>query len=433
MKKNRFIKKNWFPLDNAAKIYPAISNSRRANVFSYSAFLTENVDVTFLDLAINNVLLRNPTLKVKLKKGLFWYYFEKNNNIFLSKEETPHYLSYINPEENRDYLFKVLYKENKITIVVFHALTDGFGGLTLFREIIFEYLKLMGHDVKNTGEIKSEVAPFEEAEGSDNFLTYDKKDKYQKTKNVKPFKLDGTPFSVDGCGMIIAKTSLSGLKAISKQYSTTITGYLVGLYLYTVYDEFLKDSDSKNRLVSIVVPLNMRKRYSSKTMRNFSLFTRVPHDFTKEASLEDCIAIADKCLKEGVERDKLNALIHENVKLEKNIFIKILPLMLKNPVMRLAYDQVGDNLTSANFSNIGECVLPESVKKYVTDVIFTIAPTYSCKHDIGVISYGDNIYISFTRLFVENRIERAMIQRLAKLLPVEISSNNLEGAKDEVL
>ena len=177
MKKNRFMKKNWFPLDNAAKIYPAISNSRRANVFSYSAFLTEKVDVTFLDLAINNVLLRNPTLKVKLKKGLFWYYFEKNNNIFLSKEETPHYLSYINPEENRDYLFKVLYKENKITIVVFHALTDGFGGLTLFREIIFEYLKLMGHDVKNTGEIKSEVAPFEEAEGSDNFLTYDKKDK----------------------------------------------------------------------------------------------------------------------------------------------------------------------------------------------------------------------------------------------------------------
>ena len=233
--------------------------------------------------------------------------------------------------------------------------------------------------------------------------------------------------------MIIAKTSLSGLKAISKQYSTTITGYLAGLYLYTVYDEFLKDSDSKNRLVSIVVPLNMRKRYSSKTMRNFSLFTRVPHDFTKEASLEDCIAIADKCLKEGVERDKLNALIHENVKLEKNIFIKILPLMLKNPVMRLAYDRVGDNLTSANFSNIGECVLPESVKKYVTDVIFTIAPTYSCKHDMGVISYGDNIYISFTRLFVENRIERAMIQRIAQLLPVEISSNNLEGAKDEVL
>ena len=37
-------KRNWYPLDNAGKIYPPISNYRRGSMFSLRATLTEEVD-----------------------------------------------------------------------------------------------------------------------------------------------------------------------------------------------------------------------------------------------------------------------------------------------------------------------------------------------------------------------------------------------------
>ena len=91
-------KKNWYPLDNAAKVYPSISGPRRPNIFSFSARLTETVDKEVLEKAVNVMLDRNPTFKVKLKRGIFWYYLEENSKPFIVEEEIPNYLAYFDFE-----------------------------------------------------------------------------------------------------------------------------------------------------------------------------------------------------------------------------------------------------------------------------------------------------------------------------------------------
>ena len=58
MAKNR----QWFKLDNAAKLYPAVSTSRWSSTFRVSAELEEMVDPLLLQDAVNRVLPRFPAL-----------------------------------------------------------------------------------------------------------------------------------------------------------------------------------------------------------------------------------------------------------------------------------------------------------------------------------------------------------------------------------
>ena len=69
--------KRWFKLDNAAKLYPAVSTARWSSSFRVSAVLTEDVDPERLQKALNRVMNRFPALKVRMRAGLFWYYLEE--------------------------------------------------------------------------------------------------------------------------------------------------------------------------------------------------------------------------------------------------------------------------------------------------------------------------------------------------------------------
>ena len=428
-------KKTWYRLDNAAKLYPAISNLRRPNLFSFSARLTENIDRKILEQAVNILLENNPAFKVKLRKGIFWYYLEKNYNPFVVKEEPANYLGYFDfDEENNGYLFRVFCKYNKITIVNFHALSDGDGILTFFKSIIAEYLVLKGYKIDTENLITPLDAPFTNGNSEDSYNKAYLKKGIKTPKEKKVFKVDGTPFDYDGYGLITAKINLAELKELCKKYNATITEYLVGLYLYTAYNVYVRGKKVKNKTISILVPANMRTRYPSKTLRNFSLFVRPKHDFEeKELNLEECIETSKKQIKEGLSQERLDALIHDNVKIEKNFFMKIVPLFIKDIAIRITYRKVGENLQTGNISNIGIVNLPSSIAKYVTDMTMAIAPTFSCKQQLGAITYNGNLYVTSSREFVETNFEREFFTTLSKNnVSVEIFSNNWE-ARNETL
>lgn len=423
-------KKTWYRLDNAAKLYPAISGPRRPNLFSYSARLTENVDKNILEKAVNILLENNPAFKVKLRRGIFWYYLEKNYKPFVVKEEVPNYLGYFDFDlDNNGYLFRVFYKYNKISIVNFHALSDGDGILTFFKSIIAEYLTLKGYKIDSENVIKPLDAPYTNENSEDSFSkAYSKKTK-KPPKEKKVFKTDGTPFDYDGYGLITAKINVNELKTLCKKYNATITEYLVGLYMYTAYNVYVRGKKVKNKVISILVPANMRKRYPSATLRNFSLFIRPKHDFgAKVLNLEECIETCKQQMKEGLSKERLDALIHDNVKIEKNFLMKIVPLFIKDFVIKLAYINMGENLQTGNISNVGIVELPQSMSQYVTDITMAIAPTYTCKQQLGAITYNGNLYITSAREFVETNFEREFFTTLSKNnVSVEIFSNNWEA------
>lgn len=65
-------------LDNTALAFPAVTNGVNPNVFRFSAALQENIDPEILEEALNDTMEKLPAFNVKLKRGLFWYFFQRN-------------------------------------------------------------------------------------------------------------------------------------------------------------------------------------------------------------------------------------------------------------------------------------------------------------------------------------------------------------------
>ena len=130
-------KKNWFLLDNAAKIFPCSSNKNNPHMFSVSATLVEDINQTILQETINMVLTRFPSFNVRLKKGLFWYYLEENPKDYVVEETKGDLFNFNWLKHKNDYLFNLSYYKNKITMVVFHALSDGTGAMEFLKSVVF--------------------------------------------------------------------------------------------------------------------------------------------------------------------------------------------------------------------------------------------------------------------------------------------------------
>ncbi len=420
----------WYPLDNAAKIYPPTASENRPHVFSFSAILNKSVEPTVLQHAVRNVLSTNPTFKTKLMRGKFWYYLEENNAELKVFQENGNYLKSIDFKRNNGYLFEVLYSEFRITINFFHALTDGTGGFNFFSQILLEYFNIMNYDIDSEGLIRSVDKPFFFEDADDSYVFYDKKTEKLKEDKKRPFKIKGTSFEYDGCGMITAQISIDELKEKAKSFNTTITAYLGGLYIYTIYNSYLNNKPVKNKKISLLVPCNLRKKYGGSTMRNFTMFARVSNDFSdKQYSLEDCIRLTTEQIHTQLTTENLDKVIHSNVKSEQNPFIKIVPLFIKDLILKIAYYKVGENLQTGLFSNLGLVKLPESFSKYLKHLTFAIAPHFSSRQQMTAIGYNDSLYLTFTRDFVENNVEKEFFTLLTSSgVKVKIFSNYWESA-----
>ena len=421
-------RKNWYPLDNAAKIYPPNTNEKSPFVFSFSARLNEEVEPELLQTALNGVLTRFPSFKTHLKRGLFWYYLEENNKPATVREQPAHYLKHITANSNNGYLFEVFYRKNIVTLNLHHSLTDGTGGVNFFLEILFDYFKLMGYPLESEGVIRPSAAPYIVAESEDTFKTLDKnKSKFSPFEKL-PYKFMGTPFNYDGNGIICAVCPVEQLKELAAKHGASITEYLAALYMMSVYESYMKNRPLKNKLIKILVPINLRKHFSTKTVRNFALFVRLTHDFATEITFDECINLCKQQMKDGLEMDKIERMIHYNVKLEKNPFMKIVPLFIKDIAMKLTYLKVGENLQTGDLSNIGLIKTPECFKNYLKDITFLIGPNKRAPQNLGVIGYNGKIYITSTRNYVENALERKFFRSLAQSgVDVQILSNFWEA------
>ena len=421
-------RKTWYPLDNAGKIYPPVSNIRRPSTFSLSAVLNEPVNREVLERAVSEILNRFASFNVKLKRGIFWYYLEENNKPFMVEEEPAYFLRYIDRNENNGYLFKVFFKGRRITMVFFHALCDGTGALDVFKSLLYEYLLLSGKDVKPEDKITTCVTPYTLEESFDSFNVLDYKTKDKPIKEKSAFKTDGTNFKWDGCGIITGSVPVDQLKEECKKYDATITEYLSGLFMYSIYLGFVKGKRVNNKIIKVLVPVNLRKFYPSHTLRNFAMFVRLGHDFEEEITFEECIEVCKTELKKGLTKEKLDAQIWSNVKTEKNVFLKLVPLLIKDWVMALAYKKVGDNLHTANLSNLGIVDLPISMREHIDNISFAIGTSFSTKNHMAVISYNNQLNITFTREMVENNMEKIFFRELSgRGINVKVSSNYWEG------
>ena len=68
--------RQWYRLDNAAKLYPAVRNSRWSANFRVSVTLKKEIDPLYLQQAVNATMHRLTNFRLKLHRVLFWYSLE---------------------------------------------------------------------------------------------------------------------------------------------------------------------------------------------------------------------------------------------------------------------------------------------------------------------------------------------------------------------
>lgn len=418
----------WYKLDNSAKIFPPTSKQGRRNIFMMSAIMYDKIKPEILEQATNDILDRFPTYKVRLKRGIFWYYLEENPKPFKVQEEDMNMFTLIDENSTNDYLFRVTYYNNKITICIFHVLTDGMGGVELLKSIIFRYLQLLGLDVKNEGLIKIADAPPSEKETRDsNLFYYNQKNTLKREPDKKAFQMNGTNFDYDGIGLITGKIPMDKLKIETKKYDCTITCYLTAVVIYSIYKAFVENEKVTNKNVCAFLPVNLRKWFNCDTMRNFVGYARILHDYSSPITFDALVKSCKKQMQQKITAENLSRTLNANVKIEKNFWLRIVPLFVKDFVMRIGYKNLGDTLHTISFSNLGNVELPASVKPFVKDIIF-IADAGDTKKDTGtVVGYNGFVNVTFARSIVECELERNFFTFFTSLgIDVEIISNYWE-------
>ena len=260
----RNIRENWFKLDNAALIYPAIGSAQWNSVFRMSVITRQPVDKDKLQQALDLTLLRYPFYNVSLREGMFWHYFQvlESKPLIEPEKDYPCRPFIFN---ERKQIFRVLYMDNKISFESFHSLADGGGAAHFFNTLLVCYFELCGADIKNYLNFNVRDLPDSE-ENEDAFKRFFDKTKSRPRKEKTAYAVKGNLEPIQVLKTITGLVSVTKLKEITKQYDATVNEFLTAIYFQALIAEKIRSNKQHNRPVKISVPVNMRKFYSTKTM-----------------------------------------------------------------------------------------------------------------------------------------------------------------------
>lgn len=422
MKKNTY----WYKVDNAGKIFPAVSNESRSSVFRLTFYLTENIEPELLSQAVNDVLPRFEPFAVTLKKGLFWYYLSRNTQPFEVKPEPEIMCKYVPWVRNHGYLMNVYYYRNKIVLETFHSLSDGTGAMEFLKSITYRYLILKGYPVEHENLILSQV-PNSKQEALDMFChSYNDAPK-KKLKEEPAYHLAGEKFANAFSMCVRIKAPTSQLLNLSRLHSVTLGEYVTALCAYSIYQTDIACRRSK-KPIKMFVPVNLRRFFPSTTIRNFSLYIKGTYSTQTSWTFEDMLKSTKEQFVKQLNQEDLNQRINSNVGIESNLLVRLLPLGLKNFAFKLGYHFLAEDISTYSISNLGNVKLPESMQPYVSQVEFSIGGT-----NMAIASYQGKTCISMNT----RQKDLAMIQFFIKTLVSEgidvTIDTNYREEYDEIL
>ncbi|HHY82180.1 MAG TPA: hypothetical protein GX505_05805 [Clostridiales bacterium] len=425
MKKTKL---RWMKLDNAAKIYPAAKRRNWSNVFRLSATLTENVDPCVLQNVLDKVVKRFPSISARIRRGMFWYYLEELPKAPKIQMEACHPLTHMPFHMIRKCAFRVLYYENRIAVELFHALTDGNGAMVFLKTLLSEYLKAK-YNITVTpgyGVLDCEEDPREE-ELEDSFLVH-AGDVKQSRRDVSAYRLRGTREPDGYINVITGILDVREVLAKAKSYKVSLTVFLAAVLIQSIIEmqEAAVPDIKKRKPVKILIPVDLRRIYGSESLRNFVLYvTPGVNPKLGTYTLEEIMQAVHHQMGVELTDKQMKMKIAKNVADELNPVLRFTPLFLKNIVMKLVYNAIGETKSCLTLSNLGAIKLPEEMYPYIKRMDFILGAQATRPNNCGVLSYGDKMYINFTRNIKESALERIFFTKLRSMgLHVLVESNS---------
>lgn len=417
---------HWVRLDNAAKIYPAARRKNWSNVFRQSVTLTEQVDVAVLQSALDVTVRRFPSIAARLRKGVFWYYLQQVEQAPDIKEEYSYPLTLMSKAEMRKCAFRVIAYENRIAVEFFHSLTDGSGALIFLKTLTAEYLEQKyGIAVPcEKGVLDRREAPKPE-ELEDCFLK-NAGSVPAGRKDSNAWHMYGEPRKDGFLHVTCFQLPVENVLEMAHRYQVSLTVFMCAVMMQALTAlQKEKNPHGRQRPIKVLLPINLRQLFPSNTLRNFALYITPELDpRLGEYSFEEiCKRIHHKMGLE-VTAKHMGSIIATNVNDEKNPLLRLVPLPLKNAVMKAVFDSVGERKSCLSMSNLGRITVPTEMEGYIERFDFILGVQAAAPYNCGMLSYGDSIYVNFIRDIQDAELERHFFWVLQQMgLPVLVESN----------
>ena len=395
----------WFPLDDAAKIYPISMDHGSQQVFRLSVYFKEDVVPELLQMALTFTIKRFSSFATTLKKGFFWHYLDMVKRRFSIEEEHDVPCQPIKVSMSGSQSFRLMYYKNRVSAEFFHVLTDGTGAMTFFKSLISEYLRLCGvksplGDIWNVNDTPAK----EEFENAFK--------KVEKAKNSSGF-VDKTAAQMNGrltrrrpCRILHFKMDANRLHEVAVAHGATVTAYLLMQMFYAcsaATDELTGD-------INIQLPINMRKFYPSKTVRNFSMYCGIRIPIEKISTKEELLAEIKTQIAEKAEKEKMREMITAAVNLVSSI--RLLPLAIKQPIAKMVYGLLGEKIYTTTFSNIGVVRLPEEMMEHVDSMDFCLGAQVTNRLACAAVTCGNVATFSISKMTADPAFEEKLYQLL---------------------
>jgi len=375
---------------------------------------------------------RFPYFSVSLGSGIFWHFLEFNDQPprIQAEEEIPCTAFAVN--RKNEPLYRVIIHGKRISVEFTHILTDGGGAIEYLKSLLFTYLTLTGMHITSPGDIILPGTPVSEEEYEDGYIKF-----FQKLppppKLIKawhlPFMLNERP----RLRVLTAEVGVDEILEISRKHNVSVTEYFVSVYFLALQKIFMtgktKGKKDKRKVLRIEIPVNMRKKFPSRTMRNFSLFVLPEIDVRLGAyTFEEILRSVHHQLQISTDIKQISRFLSSNVSYEKKLIIRVMPLFIKKMVTAAIYRKLASKRWTGMVTNLGQVTLPGEMEKMVDFIdLIPTPPNNKVKSGCAMVSYKGRLRITFCNITKSHEVEQYIFRHLSDAgIHVRILNNNLK-------
>ncbi len=388
-----------YNLDSASTIFALGRKEGRGYNIRLSISLYEEIKKDILEKALKETMKKYP---------YFFVRFIKNKNDLIAEiikgkqrvEEKTDLSSLSFQDACGDCEALISYNDKNIVFEYSHAISDAKGGIHFLLSLVIDYLHLRYNDEKIINSI--EHIPISE-QLEDGYKVHSKGFNTIQRKGAA-YKFKGTPELGNLINVNSYYLSTEEIKKLAKEYEVSLNALIVGLMSMAVLRVQKEGNHSLKKKVRINVPVNLRARFKSNTLRNFIL--NVYPEIKPKKEDMGLLEISKKIheyVKKHTDIELLAGRCASSNKIFDTNFIKMVPLSIKK-----AFIQLGFNIHSRStmtFSNIGIIPFDEEMDKYISDfeVIFSAKP--GAPYSGTITSFKDITKITLLRTIKESLLE----------------------------
>ena len=406
-----------FPIDNASILYLSLMRKDHCNSYRFTITLTEDVCPETLQNAVDRIYRRFPLVIAGFQPGVFRYY-QIPSSAAPKVQSDPGCLITMSREEIRNCAFRVYYKENTVSIEAFHALADGYGAIACFSTLIAEYLRLKYGTFIPISEtlLDLEQAPML-PELEDSYLDHAEGTPLHLPSRYA-YQLPGGDLGREAVHTHTIQLPAQKLLDASRKHGVSVTTLISAVMSATVMEIQKKQTSGKKiKPVRIMVPVDLRRMFPSRTLRNFILYvlpTMEPEDNEKDMS--SLLRSFASQMQAQLEKSRLASIMAYNVKTQGSWYFGLIPMSVKLAIMRLAYRYFGESNSSVTVTNLGNVRLPEEMKGYVRNLEVTLTPRMRSPYNCAILSYDGNLSIRISRFPKDSELEAIFMRNLDAVL-----------------